>query len=144
MTDQPAWTEDNSELYRQLAHIAVPCRAEQIAALLMLIPFSPQESFRVVELASGEGILAYAVLRAFPQARLLALDGSEVMRETTAQRLRVFGDRFSVGVFDMHTSDWYPGLEGAHCVVSSLCVHHLDGDEKQDLFRAVRGRLAEQ
>ncbi len=72
MTD---WTRDGSELHRRLAQVAVPARAEQIATLLMLIPFGRDETFRAVELAAGEGRLAAAILTAFPNATLLALDG---------------------------------------------------------------------
>jgi SAM-dependent methyltransferase len=130
------WTEENTSIYQQLANIAVPGRVEQIAALLMLLPFGVNDSFRVAELAAGEGILAYAILRAFPNVTLLALDYSEAMRETTA-------NRFEVAAFDMHQADWYPLIEGTNAVLSSLCIHHLDSVEKQQLFRAVRGRIVE-
>ena len=137
------WTEESTSIYQQLANIAVPGRLEQIAALLMLLPFGVGDSFRVVELASGEGKLAYAILRAFPNATLLALDYSEAMRETTAKRLKSFANRFEVAAFDMHQSDWYPLIEGTNAVLSSLCIHHLDGAEKQGLFRAMQERIAE-
>jgi tRNA (cmo5U34)-methyltransferase len=142
MTDQQ-WTEESSAIYQQLAMIAVPGRVEQIAALLMLLPFGVQDTFCVAELASGEGILAYAILRAFPNATVLELDYSEAMRETTANRLKPFANRFEVAAFDMHQSDWHPLIEGINAVLSSLCIHHLDGTEKQNLFRAVRERIAE-
>lgn len=137
------WTEESSLIYQQLANIAVPGRVEQIAALLMLLPFGVEDSFRVVELASGEGKLAYAILSAFPNATLLALDYSETMRAATANRLKPFAKRFEVAAFDMHKSDWYPLIEGVNGVVSSLCIHHLDGAEKQQLFRAVQERMTE-
>lgn len=139
MTD---WTQDSSELYRRLAQVAVPSRAEQIATLLMLIPFGRDETFRTVELASGEGRLSSAILSAFPNATLLALDGEESMRETTKARLQDFGDRAVVGAFDMHKDDWYNQLDGADYVVSSLCVHHLNGDEKQNLFKVIASHLS--
>lgn len=137
------WTEESSSIYQQLANIAVPGRVEQVAALLMLLPFGVNDSFRVVELASGEGKLAYAMLRAFPNATLLALDYSEAMREATANRLKPFANRFEVAAFDMHQSDWHSRIEGVNAVLSSLCIHHLDGTEKQQLFRAVRKRIIE-
>ncbi len=136
------WTEANSETFRALASVAVPQRAEQMAALLALLPFERDAHFRAVELASGEGRLAAALLSAFPNATLLALDGSEVMRQDTAQRLARFGERAQVGGFDMAASDWYPQLEGANAVLSSLCVHHLDGAGKQALFAAVNQHMA--
>lgn len=137
------WSEDSSALYQQIARVAVPRRVEQFAALLTLLPFRKDEPFRVVELASGEGLLARAILSAFPNASLLALDYSETMRETTAARLAPFGERASVAFFDMAAPDWYPLLDGADAVVSSLCVHHLNSEEKQALFAGVARRLSE-
>jgi len=139
MTD--GWSEDNSAVYRQLAQVAVPARAEQMAALLTLIPFTPDAAFKGVELASGEGRLADALLSLFPKATLTALDGSESMRAATAQRLARHGGRGTVAAFEMAKSDWYDHLSGADVVLSSLCVHHLTGDEKRALFTAVAGRL---
>ena len=47
------WTENDSELYRELASVAVPDREEQLATVLAVLPFSSLEPFRVVELGSG-------------------------------------------------------------------------------------------
>lgn len=138
-----AWDEHSSETYRRLAAVVVPRRAEQMAALLTLLPFDHDEAFHVVELASGEGKLAQAILTAFPKATLLALDLSASMRETTARRLALFGARARVGAFDMAAHDWYGQLEGADAVLSSLCIHHLDAAGKQALFAAVGERLSE-
>lgn len=136
------WDKDHSEVYRQIAAVAVPRRAEQIAALLTLLPFGVDESFRVVELASGEGRLAQAILTLYPKAHVLALDLEPSMREQTRQRIAPFGDRGAVDAFDMHAPDWYPLVDGADVVISSLCIHHLDGDEKQALFAAMGARLS--
>lgn len=137
------WTEDSSAVYQSLSAIAVPNRPEQIATLLILLPFSQDDSFRAVELASGEGYLSAAILSAFPHATILALDGSEVMQQTTKQRLQSFGSHFNVEYFDMASSDWYPMIDDADCVLSSLCVHHLDSEQKQAMFKAVHDRLSE-
>jgi SAM-dependent methyltransferase len=136
-----AWDEHSSETYRALAAVVVPHRAEQMAALLTLLPFAYDDAFHAVELASGEGRLAYAILRAFPNATVLALDLSESMRQETARRLAPFGERARVEAFDMAAHDWYGQLDGADAVVSSLCIHHLDAAGKQALFAAVGERL---
>lgn len=142
MTENNGWTETDSEIYQRLSQVAVPARAEQIAALLTLIPFAPTDTFHVVELASGEGLLSAAVMHAFPNATLLALDGSEAMRQATRARLAGFSDKVSVGDFDMAADDWYDHLDGADVVMSSLCVHHLNGTEKRGLFQAIAERLS--
>lgn len=133
------WEQETSDIYRQLAQIAVPARAEQIATLLSLIPFDASEAFRVVELASGEGYLSRAIADAFPEASILALDFEASMREATQARL---GERATVVPFDIRSRDWFDLLDHADVVVSSLCIHHLDGAEKQILFRAVAERLS--
>jgi len=143
MTDTDRWTESASDVYRQLAQIAVPARIDQLATLLTLIPFGRDDNFKVVELASGEGRLSYAILSAFPNATLLALDYEQSMRDETAERLSEFGDRVQVDAFDMLESDWYDLMSGVDVVVSSLCIHHLTGEGKQGLFRAVNQQLSE-
>jgi tRNA (cmo5U34)-methyltransferase len=140
---QATWTEENSATYRELAPVAVPARAEQIAALLTLLPFGREEAFRAVEIGAGAGALAYAILDAFPAARVTALDGSASMRAQTAQRLGRFGARAAVAPFELTATEWLAHLEGADCAVSSLCLHHLDGPEKQRFFAAACARLTE-
>src|SRR5262245_17045984 len=136
------WSAENSAVYRQLASVAVPAREEQVATLLSLLPFGRAEAFRVVELASGEGMLSQAILEAFPAATVLALDGEESMRQATAARLRPYGERAHVAAFDIMSDGWYSLMDGADVVVSSLCVHHLNGEGKRILFAAVHDRLS--
>lgn len=137
-----SWSEDDSRLYQAIASIAVPNRAEQLATLLTLLPFHPDETFQAVEIGSGQGILASALLYSFPQASLLALDGSAAMREQTAKRLEPFSPRGSVAPFELGSEAWLAHLEGADCVLSSLCLHHLSGPDKQALFATICPRLS--
>lgn len=136
-----SWSEQDSETYRALAEVAVPRREEQQAALLCLLPFAPDEPFRAVELGCGEGELARALLTAYPNARLLALDGSPSMRQRATARLTPFGDRAQVAPFDLEASDWFAHMDGAGCVVSSLVVHHLSAHGKRRLFTEARRRM---
>lgn len=142
--NEPAngWNAASSAQYRQLSAIAVPAREEQLATLLLLLPFGKHDPFRVVELASGEGALSHAILDLFPSATVLALDGELSMRTASAARLAPFGERAEVAAFDMPNPDWYPKLERADVVVSSLCIHHLNAAQKQDLFKTVGSQLS--
>ena len=135
------WSEEDSAVYRALAEVAVPRREEQLASLLCLLPFGRDDAFRIVDLGCGEGALEYAALTAFPQASVLALDGSESMREHAANLLRPFGARAEVREFALESDDWRGELDGADCVVSSLVVHHLDDDGKRRLFGEAYNRM---
>ncbi|GAB4424140.1 MAG: hypothetical protein Kow0031_03000 [Anaerolineae bacterium] len=130
----PAWSEADSDLYRQIAPIAVPARAEQLAALLSLLPFNVDDSFRAVEIGAGEGFLSAALLSCFPKATVTTLDGSEQMRQHTGQRLARFGGRGQVLPFELAAANWRHHLHQADAVLSSLCLHHLNGLQKAALF----------
>ena len=86
-----AWSEEDSATYRAIAAVAVPRRNEMMAALVAAAPFAPDEPIKILELGSGEGLLAAALLERFPGASLTALDGSESMRREATARLARFG-----------------------------------------------------
>ena len=90
---------------------------------------------RVLDLGTGTGATATRVLAAHPGARLVGIDESASMlaaaravlpadAELAVQRLQ---DRLPPGPFDL--------------VVSALAVHHLDRDQKADLFVRVAAVL---
>jgi cyclopropane fatty-acyl-phospholipid synthase-like methyltransferase len=137
-----AWTEADSTAYLTIAPIAVPRREDMVAALLSAAPFVPDEPLKILELGSGDGTLAEALLQHFPRAMLTALDGSESMRRRTAARLSAFGDRARVAAFDVAALDWWDRMSGADLVVSSLCLHHLNDAKKQYFYKAAAERLS--
>lgn len=150
------WNEDDSAVYRRMAAVAVPARAEQIAVVVALLPFGRDDGFRVVDLGSGGGALSAVILACYPRSSVSALDGSRSMREQTQARLARFGRRAEVKPFRLEDLEgerrgpngcernggWLDAAEGAGGVVSSLCIHHLDGAGKQRLFEEVCLRLA--
>ena len=136
------WSEGDSDIFIDLGEIFVPGRAEQMATLLDLIPARAEEQFTLVELASGEGVLAQAILERFHACHYVALDGSEVMRQHMRERLAQFRDRLEIRPFELAQRDWRAKLPGPlRCIVSSLSIHHLFDEEKQQLFRELADRL---
>jgi tRNA (cmo5U34)-methyltransferase len=136
------WTEDDSQAYREMADVAVPRRQEMIATLAATVPFSADEPVKMLELGSGDGRLAEALLTVYPRATLTALDGSASMREEASKRLALFGDRARVASFDLAALDWWDRMFGVDLVVSSLCLHHLSDAKKQYLYKAAAERLS--
>ena len=141
-SEEDAWSEGDSRVYRKIASVAVPGREEQIATVLTVLPFDRLEPIRVVELGSGPGTLAHALLTCYPKATLLALDGSESMRSHAKSRLASFGTRFQSSSFELSRSAWYTHLDGVDAVVSSLCLHHLSGEEKNRLFALISDKTS--
>ena len=91
----------------------------------------------ILELGTGTGETARAVLDKHPQAHLTTIDGSPRMVRVARENLPahrvdvVLGrleDPLPAGPFDL--------------VVSALAVHHLEGEGKADLYRRVAAVLA--
>jgi trans-aconitate methyltransferase len=136
------WNEEDSSTYRDIADVAVPFRAQMTAALVSSVPFDRDAAVQFVELGSGEGQLAAALLDAYPRATLVALDGSESMRARAALRLQPFGQRVRIRQFDVRALDWWDVMFGADVVLSSLCLHHLNDAKKQYLYKAIAERIS--
>jgi len=136
------WSEAESAKFLTLDAVAVPLREQQIATLCALIPAQPDESFTVVELGAGGGLLACAVLEVFPNCRYHALDGSAVMRDQLREQLAPYGDRVTIDAFELDDSAWREALPAPlRCVLSSLVVHHLTHEGKWQMFADVARRL---
>jgi len=113
-----------------------------MATMASLVPFGTTETFRIVELGSGDGRLAATLLDCFAQATLVALDGADSMRVETVRRTQRFADRIEVRSFDLASPAWWDVMRDADVVLSSLCVHHLNDAKKQYLYKAAAERLS--
>lgn len=89
----------------------------------------------ILDLGSGTGETAAAVLACHPGAALIGVDASPDMLAVARGRglpatfqLGRIEDPLPSGTFDV--------------VVSAFAIHHLDGEEKADLFRRVARALA--
>ncbi len=92
---------------------------------------------RVLELGTGTGETARRLLAQHPDAFLVGVDESASM--LAAAREALPGNRVSLQVAAIEQ----PLPEGPFDVVATaLCVHHLEGESKRDLFARVRAVLA--
>ena len=136
MTSQNEWTEEASQEFIDYGRYYVPARETQLNIISSLIP-PRADDFEVIELACGEGLLAEAILQQHPTATVQGYDGSPAMLARAQRRLTAFGSRFITHEFDLFDYHWRKVNHFVHAIVSSLAVHHLDGRQKQTLFRDV-------
>jgi len=137
------WREADSQRFLELGAIYTPRRDEIRDAVLDLIPAASGEAFTGVELGIGHGWLTDAILRRFPKAQMIGLDGSPTMLAAAQEALAAHGDRVTLQRFDLADDAWRAALPtGLRCVVSSLVIHHLDDHGKQRLFRDMFQLLA--
>lgn len=136
-----AWGEDESRIFVEFGRAMVPGREEIERALLDLIPAGYDEPFLGVEIGTGSGWLSAAVLREFPKARMLGLDGSAEMLRATAETLAPYRDRAELRRFRLEDPSWADRLPPVRVFLSSLVLHHLDPNGKRDLFTRLFDRL---
>jgi tRNA (cmo5U34)-methyltransferase len=117
---------------------AVPGYEELFAAALELIPFPPDQPVDVLDLGAGTGLFARQVLERCPLGRFVLWDVADRMLDMARQRFRDRPGQFRFVVDD------YRNLGNAgsfDLVVSSLSIHHLEDNEKRELFRRIHDIL---
>ncbi len=140
MTDEPSWSEDDSGVYRNIARYAVPERERQIEIVTGLVRAADTEG-DVLDLCCGEGLLSEAIMVAFPDVRILAYDGSDTMLAEARRRVPD-PDRLTTKCIELAAADWRSFETPLRAVVSSLAIHHLNGDQKQELFADLYAALS--
>lgn len=134
--DLEAWGESASRVFIDYGRYFVPERETQINIISDLIP-PTDEPFRVLELCCGEGLLAGAILDRYPGCTVFGYDGSAEMLAQAGKNLAAFGERFVTRHFDLFEDEWRRPEWQPRAVVSSLAIHHLDGRQKELLYRDV-------
>ncbi|MGZ4171413.1 MAG: Sua5/YciO/YrdC/YwlC family protein [Solirubrobacteraceae bacterium] len=120
--------------YTEMIHTEIPAYEEFQEAVARA---SGDGASRVLELGTGTGETARRLLERHPSAELVGIDESAAM--LAAARAALPGDRVSLHVGAIEE----PLPDGPFDVVATaLCVHHLEGASKRDLFARVRSVLA--
>lgn len=139
-----AWSEETSASFIAHGRFFNPERERQFDVIgdLVATAVGAQSGSLILELCCGAGDLAADLLGRFSEARYLALDGSPAMLAETTRQCALFRDRLGTQLFDLGSDAWRQLREQPHAIVSSLAVHHLDGDGKRKLFRDLYSLLA--
>ena len=136
------WDEETSKQYLDYGRYFIPAREMQMHIMVELLKGLPP-IIRVLELCCGEGILAEMILDEIPGSTYWGLDGSELMLEMARERLGRFGERVRLGSFDLADRSWRELEQPVKAMVSSLAIHHLDGQAKQALFQDMYAMIAD-
>lgn len=111
--------------------------------LAELLPFGSDEAFTFVDLGAGTGAASQAVLTRYPSSRAILADYSPHMMAEGRRILDPFEGRYRYVELDLATGHWPQDLAGGlDAVISSLCVHHLPDERKQQLFVEILDHLS--
>lgn len=140
-TWKEAWErKEEVKHFVEKADLVIPRRRDQIEFIVQLIPRERSAPIRVLDLGAGQGTLAEAVLEAFPNSRVVCLDGSAVMMKIGMGRLGKYKNRVSFVLEELDNPSWLKSIDGKFdAVVSSLAIHHLRDRRKKALFREIWG-----
>lgn len=109
----------------------LPTRGEQQEILLALLGEARIGGRAILDLGVGSGLVAEAVLEAFPEASLVGVDFSEPMLELARARLERFGRRVQLVRHDLAgIGDLVPPAGRYAAVFSVQTLHHLSDAEK--------------
>ena len=108
-------------------------------ALASFVPFTSDESPKIIVLGAGDGVVIDALLARFPHATMTVLESTETGRLDAAARL---ASRARVAAFDPAALDWWDRMFGADAVVSSRQLSALSDAKKQYLYKAAADRLS--
>jgi tRNA (cmo5U34)-methyltransferase len=96
----------------------------------------------VIDIGTGTGFLAHRLLHAFPDLRVIAIDGAEQMVELARARLGPLALRADFRIGDFRDLERLCGNDGpADAVVSAYALHHLSSDEKLRVLRTAYSLL---
>jgi SAM-dependent methyltransferase len=95
---------------------------------------------RIIDIGSGPGVGTCELARLFPDAHVIAVDGSPAMLERTKQRAVAHGLATRVSTRLAELPDRLDGLDRADLIWASMSLHHI-GDEVASL-RILRDLLA--
>ncbi|MFF7140721.1 class I SAM-dependent methyltransferase [Streptomyces nodosus] len=126
---------------QQSAYVAH--RELRFQSMLDVLRLALPESFHVLDLACGPGSLADRVLRAFPGARVTAVDYDPVLLRIAGGVLADHGDRATVVDTDLVRADWAEPLAGERfdAVVSSTALHWLSPAQLLRVYTALADLL---
>lgn len=128
------WNDSDTVQFLKFGKAYIPDRDRLGEIFATLINIKKKKDFTFVDICSGGGWLTEALLTKFPQSKAIALDGSELMLKQMSERLNNLEDRITYKQFDIFDKDWEKELGEVDYFVSSLAIHHLDDQEKEELF----------
>ena len=122
---------ERAESYDEFIPRVVPSYHECNELMLDLIPHAPATPLRILDVGAGTGVLSALVLERFSNASLVAVDLSDQMLATCAEKLAPWKGRLELRHGAFPETDIGDGYD---LVVSSLTLHHLSHADKRAGF----------
>jgi len=123
---------------------ALPLAREQIDLMLRLIEGAALPVERIADLGCGSGVLARAILDAYPRASATLVDFSEPMLREARTQMYPYAGQCVIAQADLSDPAWARvlGSEATFdVIVSGYAIHHLTDVRKRALYQEIFDRL---
>jgi tRNA (cmo5U34)-methyltransferase len=124
--------------YDNWMKLALPSYDEIFATTLELIPFDRDKAIDVLDLGAGTGLFSEHVFKNYPRAKFSLCDLAPKMLDVARERFRKHPEQFDYLVQDYRELDSENRYD---LVISSLSIHHLEDEEKRQLFKQIHRAL---
>jgi ubiquinone/menaquinone biosynthesis C-methylase UbiE len=112
-----------------------PYAADHLEMMLRVVRHFRPNPTRIIDLGCGDGIVARALLSAYPNANAVLVDHSEPMLERAREAMAPFAGRCEIVLGDMlEPLTDYAGSDPADLIVSAYAIHHLPHERKRTLY----------
>jgi tRNA (cmo5U34)-methyltransferase len=126
--------DQSVEYYDKWMKLALPSYDELFEITRELIPFAVNKPIEVLDLGAGTGLFSEHVFRKYLRAKFTLCDLAPKMLDVARKRFQEHPSQFEYRVGD------YRELNGENrydLVISSLSIHHLEDEEKRQLFKQI-------
>ncbi|WP_261300814.1 class I SAM-dependent methyltransferase [Paenibacillus andongensis] len=122
-----------AEKYDSQRRKLIPCFDDFYHTATSLVQVD-HTSPRILDLGAGTGLFSSYVLGNYPNARITLIDLSQSMLDIAKQR---FGETQANMTYIAEDYSIFKSSEPFDCVISSLSIHHLEDQAKQDLYEKI-------
>lgn len=136
-------TKSMAEMYDKVCKFLVPGYEVMQDFLMDILIFEKVESPVFMDIGAGSGILIERIMNTFPNSKCYYIDSSEDFTSIAKDRLKDYKERVTFVNADF-TGNWESDInEKLDLIVSSNAIHHLQNEQKYDLYRKCYNQLGD-
>ena len=124
--------------YDKLIRKLIPNYDDMHKMVVDNLMFPRDSKLRILDLGIGTGETALHILEKFPNAKIDGIDISDKMMITAKNRLKEYKNQVKFLQGDITELNFDSGYDA---VISVMCIHHLNPQEKKDLFKKIYNSL---
>ncbi|MBN1546724.1 MAG: class I SAM-dependent methyltransferase [Syntrophaceae bacterium] len=121
--------------------LGVPQKSEMLNVMINILRFKKTKP-RLLEIGCGLGGFSRMILKKYPEASFVFLDGSPEMIVNVKKRLSTHKCNVTFLQRDINCGDWFDDMNGLFdAVVSSWCLHYLSDKRRKPFFKEIHQLL---